>query len=272
MSGYYIGVGVRAKAISLSLLFRDESDANASANVEDGPAAVEERIYILFFASFFSCSFTLSNARIAHQLSDSATQRKGDIAMIDKTDRTNRHTTAPAASFVTKTKTPKLSKRKTISFYESKKKYTGQADEHSLEPNTFGYYINNHGRYIAFVTDDKGTEAKRQACKTQEDVEAVLVDWVQSYDFLAEREATIEDKAPIIRSYLEENYRFTRTKLSNYLAMLMSRRAVAFEMLYFIERGECVPDRFAVKRDGQTAKSLCRRGVAVPDAFARFCR
>ena len=76
--------------------------------------------------------------------------------MIDKTDRTNRHTTAPAASFVTKTKAPKLSKRKTISFYGSKKKYTGQADEHSLEPNTFGYYINNHGRYIAFVTDDKG--------------------------------------------------------------------------------------------------------------------
>lgn len=175
---------------------------------------------------------------------------------------------------MTKAKTPKLTKRKTISFYGSKKKYVGLTDEHSLEPNTFGYFLNSHGRYIAFVTDDKGAETKRQACKTQEDVEAVLVDWAQSYDFLAEREATIdaiEDKASVIRNYLEKNYRFTRTKLSNYLAMLMSRRAVAFEMLYFIERGEFVPDRFAVKRDGQTAKSLCESGVAVPEAFAQIC-
>jgi len=102
----------------------------------------------------------------------------------------------------------------------------------------------------------------------------VLVDWAQSYDFLAEREATIdtiEDKAPIIRSYLEKNYRFTRTKLSNFLALIMSRRAVAFEMLYFVERDEFVPDRFAVKRDRKTAKSRCESGVAVPDVFAQLC-
>ena len=109
---------------------------------------------------------------------------------------------------------------------------------------------------------------------TRKEGEAVLVDWAQSYDFLAEREATIdtiEYKAPIIRSYLEKNYRFTRTKLSNFLALIMSRRAVAFEMLFYIERVEFVPDRFAVRRDGQTAKSLCEIGVAVPNAFAQIC-
>jgi len=53
MSGYYIGVGVRAKAISLSKLIRDESDAKASANVEDGPRGRGRADIYSLFCFFF---------------------------------------------------------------------------------------------------------------------------------------------------------------------------------------------------------------------------
>lgn len=147
-----------------------------------------------------------------------------------------------------------------------KKDFKGNVDRTTffsvpgLVINTFGYYRNGDGTWTVFVTDDeRGIETKRRKLSTEKVAIEYLIELCDSQNFAHYSNTVMEnfeDKEPIIIKYIKSEYGYSDTKARKTLSYLLQVKAIAFELLHFIENGSFVPDRYASVFSGYTVKRI----------------
>lgn len=147
-----------------------------------------------------------------------------------------------------------------------KKDFKGNVDRTTffsvpgLVINTFGYYRNGDGTWTVFVTDDeRGIETKRRKLSTEKAAIEYLIELCDSQNFAHYSNTVMEnfeDKEPIIIKYIKSEYGYSDTKARKTLSYLLQVKAIAFELLHFIENGSFVSDRYASVFSGYTVKRI----------------
>ena len=131
--------------------------------------------------------------------------------------------------------------------------------------NTFGYYQNVDGTWIGFVTDDeRGIECERHKVPTEEAAAAWLSDHCESCNFAHFENVVIEhfeEKAPFILEHLKRKCGYSDEKARKTLDYLLQVKVTAFEYWYFLNYGCFVPDKYANKHFGWTAKRIAKETV-----------
>ena len=155
-------------------------------------------------------------------------------------------------------------------FYSGVKKiFRGNVDkatffnDPALIVNTFGYYQNENGTWVVFVTDDeRGIETERYRYDSEDIAISELIELADYYNFIHLRDTIkndIELKKQIIIDYLVSEYNYSETKAEKAYSYLLQNKTIAFEFVYYIEHHQFVPDKYAAKYSGYTVKNLSDR-------------
>lgn len=151
----------------------------------------------------------------------------------------------------------------------SVKSYVGNVtpdnDSYSISHSTdaFGYYHHSNGKWIVFVTDsERGVELTSFECVSENEALVKVFDLAESNNFSDLCKKTIagfKEKEPIIISYLMKEYNYSERKADKALAYLKQNKFVAFEFLYYVEKGVFVPSKYATEYYGYTVEKLSER-------------
>lgn len=147
-----------------------------------------------------------------------------------------------------------------------KKSYVGKVDRKRFfnEPgrivNTFGYYQDDDNTWFAFVTDEeRGLQDTREKLSSEEEAIEYLIDLTKRFNFSHYYHLVMDnfaDGEKIIINHLKKKYNYSEDKAQKTLSYLLQVKIIAFEYFYLIKHGKYVPDRFAMKISGYTAKRL----------------
>lgn len=152
-------------------------------------------------------------------------------------------------------------------FYRGvKKTFVGKIDGNTFfnRPgviiNTFGYYAEDNGTWIAFITDEeRGIETITREVSTEEEAIVFLTEFTESHNFSHYCRMIMDnfdESAKLILTYLKSNYGYTQSRAEEALNYLLQVKVIAFEYWYFIKYGKYVPDKLATKCFSYTAKRL----------------
>ena len=163
----------------------------------------------------------------------------------------------------------KVLKERGMVYSGSVKSYVGNItpskdpDKISHSTDTFGYYQRSDGKWIMFVTDsERGVELESYTCNSDDEAFDKVFNLAESHNFINTCEKTIanfEEKEPVILSYLMKEYNYSEKKADKALEYLKQNKYVAFELLYYIENGVFVPEKYATEYYGYTVAKLSQR-------------
>lgn len=157
--------------------------------------------------------------------------------------------------------------RETDMFYWGVRKvFRGKVDKSTffsipgLIINTFGYYRDDEGTWVAFVTDDeRGVILKRWKELSEETAIKSLYELCNRHNFSHYEDIIIEhfeEKHPIIIEHLKTEYGYSDIKAQKALDYLLQAKFIAFEYWYYIENGHFILDEYAEAYSGYTAKRI----------------
>ena len=163
----------------------------------------------------------------------------------------------------------KVLKEHDMVYSGSAKSYVGNitpskdSDKISHSTDTFGYYQRSDGIWIVFITDsERGVEIESYTCDSDGEAFDKMFNLAESHNFIDTCEKTIanfEEKEPVILSYLMKKYNYSKKKADKALEYLKQNKYVAFELLYYIENGVFVPEKYATEYYGYTVAKLSQR-------------
>ena len=94
---------------------------------------------------------------------------------------------------------------------------------------------------------------------SEEEAIEYLIDLTKRFNFSHYYHLVMDnfaDGEKIIINHLKKKYNYSEDKAQKTLSYLLQVKIIAFEYFYLIKHGKYVPDRFAMKISGYTAKRL----------------
>lgn len=144
-------------------------------------------------------------------------------------------------------------------------KVQGRGESGSLNTGvgTCGYYQNIDNTWVVFVTDDeRGVEIERYRYDSEEKAISELIELVEYNNFVHMRNVIkneLELKKRTIVDFLISEYGYSETKAEKAYYYLLQNKTIAFELVYYLEYQQLVPDKYAAKYSGYTVKKLSER-------------
>lgn len=159
-----------------------------------------------------------------------------------------------------------------------KKEFCGKVKQNeffeipALVINRFGYYENDDGSWVAFVTDDeRGMEIVSRHCRTEQDAAQAVLDLAESNNIAHLSRVVVDslsERKPVMHAYLMQEYRLPEQKAREITEYIYRDSDIAFEFFYYIENKRLLPDKYACCYSGYTAKRLITETHLIPpDAF-----
>lgn len=156
-------------------------------------------------------------------------------------------------------------KENDLFYYGQRKIFKGKVNKDSFFSipgnivNTYGYFFEKN-QYFIFVTDDeRGIIIRRKSFLSEEDAINYLSELLEAHNFSHLSNQIIENfknKKDIIINYLKNIYNYSDKRIEKTLKDISSNKIIAFELIYFIENNDFVPDKYALQFYGYTAKKL----------------